>query len=97
MAAKPKHGVEMESYVRLRLTIKEKALLKMAVERLDMTLSDFVRFWCLPAARLVEKGVSPEQFRKEVSETVEYMTLRYQASSLSPSPSPEIPEDEDEE
>lgn len=98
MARTPKSGVEMTSYVMLRLTSEEKVLLKMAAARLDMTLSDFVRYLCLPYARDVNSGVTPSKFRENAfstaSGTADYFSLRYQASEYSPSPSPEPPEGE---
>lgn len=86
MAPKPKRGVEMTSYIRIRLTEDEKRLFKMASERLDMTISDFVRFWCLPIAEDIYKGAPKEKVLSTFAGTADYFDIRYQASKLKPVP-----------
>ena len=87
--AKPKRGIEMTEQIIVRLTREEKAALLLAAERLDMTLSDFVRVLCLPYARDVSSGVPVEQFTQDAAETAagtaDYFAARYKASMFSPS------------
>ena len=71
--------------VEVRLNAEEKQAFLLAAEILDMTISDFVRFWCLPAARQIAAGAPVEQVRASSVGTADYMTARYQASTLSPS------------
>lgn len=84
-----KKDVGKSEKVEVRLTAEEKLYFLAAAERLDMTISDFVRFLCLPYARDVAESGTVTSFKENISGTAagtaDYFAARFQASEYKPS------------